>query len=134
MTSVRKMDLQAQIGLGILMVASIPFFISYLFLIGLFILGIWQLLSAGINTSLFNRTGLGKKIQIYWIIVSIDLGLFFISWLLSSDTKENFLSVIVSFALIAAIGIAIYYLIIYRKLITHLKSRQDISCFTKTKF
>ena len=132
MNTIRKFDLYGQLILGLVMLISIPFLLLYGFLLGLFFLGCWQLLSASLNTSTFNRSGYKKKIITYWKWTVADLlALLVCFWtnkLFNSDLEQVVFTVVLGGSVI----IAVYYLYIYQMLIGQIEFKKELSGFLKS--
>ena len=93
------------------MFISIPVLYAYGFLTGLFVLGIIQLLSAGLNTKAFRHKALETEIKRYWIFTGSVLLILFMAFVFPGK-KDLLLWIVLASATITAI----YYLIIYQKL------------------
>ena len=130
---IRKIDLYFQVSLGIIMIASIPFLFFYGFGAGLFILGCWQLLSSAINTYGFLHHDLGKQIKKYWIYTGTVLFILLCCVPLSKWFDPDDVQVIFWSGTACSIPIAVYYMIIYNRLIKKLEFRKELSGFTKSK-
>ena len=132
MNTIRKFDLYGQLILASVMLISIPFLLLYGFLLGLFFLGCWQLLSAALNTTTFNRSGYKQKIVTYWIWTAADLlALLFCFWsnkLFNSDLGQAGFAIVLGGSVI----IAVYYLYIYQVLISQIEFKKELSGFLKS--
>ena len=132
MNTIRKFDYYGQLILGSVMLISIPFLLLYGFLLGLFFLGCWQLLSASLNTTTFNRSGYKQKIITYWKWTAADLlALLFCFWankLFNSDLEQIAVAIILGGSVI----IAVYYLYIYHMLIDQIEFKKELSGFLKS--
>jgi hypothetical protein len=132
MNTIRKFDFYGQLTLGSVMIISIPFLFLYGFLLGLFFLGCWQLLSASLNTTSFMRSGYKKKIFTYWKWTAVDLLLLLICF----PSFELFTTAYMEILMITCLGgsviIAVYYLYIYHKLINQIEFKKELSGFLKS--
>ena len=129
----RKIDHYGQLILGILMVLSIPVLFVYGLLLGLLVLGVWQLISAALNTKAFSQNGMRNSILNYWILSGVDLAILFYADLFSETLGNEFATFLMTLPLFGAGAIAIYYWIILRRLILELEIRKELSAFTKSK-
>ncbi len=127
MLILRKIDWYIQFIIMIAMVASIPLMAFFGFLIGLFALGIIQLLSATMNTSALLRNGFRSRIIRYWLFVVYDLCILFSAACWGGDIGQ----ITIVIVLICASGIAVYYFLIYKKLIELMEIRKELAGFTK---
>lgn len=132
MLTIRKADFYSQVILGCLMVLSMPFMFLHGFLLGLFFLGCWQMISAVLNTRAFIRSGFKKSVLTYWIWASFDLLVLLFCIPLSELFKPDDVRVIVAIAVFGSVVIAIYYGVIYKKLIDHLDFKNELSAFIKS--
>lgn len=133
MLLIKKIDYFGQLVLATLMILSIPFLLFYGFLAGLFIMGCWQLLSAFLNTYSFLSLSQRKQILLYWKLCIADLIILLVGWLTDKIINHDILQFISGTALVGAAFIAIYYLIIYNKLIELISLRNELDGLTKTK-
>lgn len=133
MLLLRKIDYSLQLALACLMILSIPFFVFFGFMAGLFLMGCWQLLSAVSNTNSFIRSGLSKEIVNYWKYTGIVMASIFACFPLSTVFDPDDVQVLGVAAVFAAIPLAGYYLHIYHKLIEALNLRHELSGLTKSK-
>jgi high-affinity Fe2+/Pb2+ permease len=133
MILLRKMDYSGQLVLGVMMLLSVPILFFYGVLAGLFIMGIWQLISALLNTNIFLNSIYKKKILRYWLYCFMDFGLLGLGYIWGTLISEDDAPVIFCIAILGAIGVAIYYLVIYRKLIGFLSIRDELDGLTKSK-
>ena len=133
MLLIRKIDYTGQLVLGIMMLLSVPILYFYGFLAGLFIMGIWQLISALLNTNTFLNSIYKKKILRYWLYCFVDFGLLGLGYIWAKVVNRDDAPVIFCIAIFGAIGIAIYYLMIYSKLIGFLSIRDELDGLTKSK-
>lgn len=130
MDALRRIDVYVQIGILILSVLLVPFLYFFAPLLGLFFLGIVQLVSALLNTSPFIRNGFKKKIITYWIgalldLVPVSIGLF--------GYAKSFVSdILIVMSLGGGFILSIYYIVIYKKLIENLYIKGELSGFTKS--
>jgi hypothetical protein len=129
MKTVRRIDYYGQLILGSLILLSVPVFLFYGFLAGLFIPGCWQLLSAVLNTKAFIHTGHSKQIARYWRYCLLDLAILVSARYFGPDSIQ----VLYSIALSGAVFIAIYYLRIYNGLIQFISLRDELDGLTKSK-
>ena len=132
MITLRQVDFWGQLITFFLMILTIPVFLFSGFMLGLGIIGGWQLLSAALNTATFTRTGYKKKVVRYWQWTGITLSSFSFyiisSLFFSFDGTQLLLFVI----LFAALVLSIYYFLIYHDLIQHLQLRKELSGLTKS--
>jgi len=133
MKIVRKIDYYGQLILGTLMLLSVPVLLLYGFLVGLFILGCWQLLSAIFNTKAFAHTGHSQQIWSYWSCCMADLAILFLSWYFGKTFNLDYVQVFYWIALAGAVFVAIYYLKIYKRLIQFFSLRDELDGLTKSK-
>lgn len=133
MRTLRKIDYYGQLILGLLMLLSIPILLFYGFLIGLFILGCWQLLSAVFNTKAFIYAGHKKQVLRYWIFCIVDLTILFLSGYFGKTFNTGIVQVFIWIAMSGSVIIVIYYLKIYNDLIQFLSLRNELDGLTKSK-
>jgi len=133
MLSMRKIDFGGQLVLAALMILSTPLAYRYGFMAGLFVMGIWQLISAILNTTTFMHFAFRKRIRIYWICWFADFAIFVLTWFGEKSFHHNDREVLFVIAIIGAIGIAVYYLMIYNKLIGSISLRNELDGLTKSK-
>ncbi len=134
MISLRKIDCYGQLILGVLTIISVLILFGGGLLIGLFLIGCWQVISAVFNTNSFIRAGFKKRIFHYWAFWIANLVLLFLSYspvaLISNKIATEVLSGI---TLLGAIAIAVYYWKIYFKLINLISLRDELDGLTKSK-
>ncbi len=123
----RKADFYIEAAILALVFISIPLLYVYGFLTGLFVLGIVQLLSAGLNTKAFLRKALKAQIKRYWIFTASILLILFVAFLFPGK-KDQLLWIVA----VPAIITSVYYLIIYQKLISNIRLRNELAGFTKS--
>jgi len=128
----RKFDLYGQLTIMILMILSIPILFLYGPLMGLFILGCWQLISAAINSCAFIKAGFRHNIVTYWSLAGFDLLMLLLTQYLDV-IPEGSANILSAFCLFTAGGIAVYYWLIESRLIKLLEERHELSAFTKSK-
>ncbi|MCW3116144.1 MAG: hypothetical protein JWM28_226 [Chitinophagaceae bacterium] len=129
MLFLRKMDWYMELGMLIIMIIAIPMLLFYSSLTGLFIPGIIQLVSASLNTTTFMHHGFKREIKKFWLFTSINLPGFLIGAYLMNGEQTHFFLIL----LLAGVTIiSIYYLFIYKKLITSLELRNELAGFTKS--
>jgi len=133
MLTLRRTDFFLQILLAALMVLSIPIYWFIGFLAGLFILGIWQLLSAFLNTRRFLSTGMGLEICTYWKFTGLVFATVFISVILDQVVEVSWWQGIALAAGIGSVALAIYYLHIYHILVERMALREELDGLTKSK-
>lgn len=133
MLIVRKIDFYLQVTLGALMVLSIPWLFLYGFMAGLLVLGCWQLISATANTRLFLAHSQKKLILKYWRFTVTILCILGLCIPLSIAFDPDDVQVLAALALAGSVPIAIYYLVIYDKLITSIGLSKELSGLTKSK-
>ena len=132
MITLRQVDFWGQLITFFLMIITIPVFLFFGFMLGLGIIGGWQLLSAAFNTGAFIRTGYKKKVIRYWQWTGIILSSFF-SYIISSLFFSFDGTQLLLFAILfAALMLSIYYFSIYHDLIHHLQLRKELSGLTKS--
>ena len=132
MIRIRKIDFYGQLLLIICMLLSIPFFYFFIFEIGLFFLGFWQLISALANTRAFIHMGYKKQILIYWAFCFLTLSLIAFFFLENDLTKKLLLLIfyIIIGATVFTIG---YYLKVYYRMIELSLLRNELEGLTKSK-
>ncbi|HNP21418.1 MAG TPA: hypothetical protein PKM63_09970 [Panacibacter sp.] len=95
-------------------------------LVGLFLLlplGIWQMISAAIN-SYRSRGIIKKQLGYYWTCCCVSLAIF-ISAFFFRDYQDNQVAIGIAIAgLVGAVLTAFYYLYIYRKYLLHGKHKE----------
>ena len=133
MLPIRKIDHGGQLVLGTIMLLSMPVLYFFGFLAGLLILGIWQLISALFNTNAFTNSVYKREIRRYWIFCFADFGLLVVGYIWGIVFDKDDVPVIYCIALIGASVIAIYYLMIYKKLIDFISIRDELDGLTKSK-
>jgi hypothetical protein len=133
MLLLRRIDHTGQLILGTLMLLSIPVLYFYGFLAGLFLMGVWQLISASLNTYSFIHSVHRKRIRLYWICCIADLVLIALGWQCDDFFGPRPVQVIYGLAIAGAIGIAVYYLVIYNKFIVAISLRDELDGLTKSK-
>src|SRR5215212_7038442 len=121
----RKADLiiQAVLFFLSLIILFTTFRFDYLFYLEA-VLGVWQVVSALLNTSAMHHNGnsFRKYIWIYWSL-SIPAILLLVT----------FIEGLMMFSIIASWGIAIYYWIIYRAFIQHVSYRKELSTLVRSR-
>jgi hypothetical protein len=133
MLLVRKIDYGGQLVLVGFMIMSMPVLYYYGLLTGLFILGIWQLISAIVNTNVFIYSVYRREIGIYWLCCVFDLVILALAWLFSKVAGAGDAVLLYAVAIVVAICIATYYLLIYNKLIRSISLRNEVDGLTKSK-
>ena len=133
MLTLRRIDYAAQYFLGVIMVLSLPVFFAYGFLAGLLLLGSWQLFSAFFNTSSFLRSGLGRQICNYWKFTGLVFAFLFLCIPLSRLFNPDDVQVLGAVAIAGSIPVAVYYMVIYKKLIGHFALRHELSGLLRSK-
>ena len=133
MIILKKIDYYGQLILATLMILSIPILLLYGFLLGLFVMGCWQLLSALANTHAFISLSQRKQIWLYWKLCIADFVLLAGGWFTGQKLNTDTAQFIVGSALAGAVLIAIYYLKIYNKLIDLISLRNELDGLTKSK-
>jgi hypothetical protein len=88
-------------------------------LLGLMPLGIWQLISAGVNTYRFKTDPLKHKwLNRYWTAAIACLVLFFLSFALRNGSGQNSIPLAITIVSITCSAlVAIFYLYIYKKVL-----------------
>ena len=132
MKTSRRFDFYGQLILGSVMLISIPFLLLYGFLLGLFFLGCWQLISASLNTTSFIRCGYKKNVITYWIFTAVVLLALLICFRATRILKADLMDSLVTISLCCSVIIAVYYLYIYYKLIDHIEFKTELSGFLKS--
>ena len=122
----RRIDHSVQWILGTGMLISLPGFLPYGFLAGLFLMGCWQLFSASLNTKSFLYNGLGKEICSYWKFTGLVFACLFLCIPLAELFDPDDVQVLGAVAVSAGAPIAVYYLLIYKKLIHHPELRKEL--------
>ena len=133
MIRLRKIDHGIQCVLGVIMFLSVPVSFFYGFLAGFFLLGCWQLFSAFFNTRSFYNNGMGYQICSYWKYTGLLFALLFIGIQLSKLVNPGDVQLLAATVVTAAVPVAVYYLHIYRKLISHLVLRDELSGLIRSK-
>ena len=133
MLLLRKIDCYGQLIVAALIVLSVPVLFLFGFLIGLFCIGCWQLLSAALNTYSFIHAGYKKQIILYWKFCIVDLGLFFLFLLADKNSNPDYIYMIFWIATPGAVMIAGYYWKIYFKLIEFIALRNEMQGLIKSK-
>jgi hypothetical protein len=100
---------------------------------GLFLMGCWQLFSAAVNTRAFLSYGLPVEIGKYWTCTGLVMGALFLCVPLADLFDPDDVQVLAGVAVVGAIPVAVYYLVIYRKLIDHIIVRREVSGLIKSK-
>ena len=134
MLLLRKIDCYGQLILAGLMVSSAIILLpGKCFLLGLYLLGCWQIVSAILNTHSFAQAGFTNRIYRYWAFCTTDLILLFFSF--RSGLFAGFLITDLLFlvSLIGCFAIAGYYWWIYYRLIGFLFIRNELDGLTKSK-
>ena len=132
MKTISKIDYYGQLILGSAMLVSIPFLFLYGFLLGLFFLGCWQLVSASLNTISFTRLGYKKEIITYWIWTAVVLLVLLICFRATRLFNSGFADIVFTISLGSSVIIAVYYLYIYYKLIDQIEFKNELSGFLKS--
>ena len=132
MLLLRKIDFYAQTVIGVLTIVSTPFLLYYGFLAGLFLVGCWQLFSAALNSSTFLKNGMGKQICNYWKYTGLILGSLFLCYPLSEIFKADDVQVLAGISICCAAPVAVYYYMIYKKLVENLSFRKDVGRLIKS--
>lgn len=127
----RKIDYYGQLTVCMLMFASIPVLYFYGPLLGLLILGCWQLLSAAGNTFPFLRYGRSKQICTYWRWTGFVLAALFLCIPLSRYLNPDDVQVLGAIAIISSIPLSIYYLRIYKALIDNIKMKNELRALVR---
>lgn len=134
MSSLRKIDYFGQLIIASLSIMSIVFIGGIGFLIGLFLIGGWQLLSAICNTYSFYHSGFQRRISCYWVFCISDIVLVAFTCSYLRITPDEFISeILIALALAGSVSIALYYWFIYYKLIAFLSLRNELDGLTKSK-
>lgn len=141
MLSLRKMDANVQTWIGIFVLSLLPllFLCPYLlieipwYLACLYGLAGWQPVSAMLNTRAFIKAGLKKSILTYWKWMAIDLVVIFGSLALLGIFDPDDMVVSLWIGLAAYLGIGIYYVHIYKRLVNLLELQHELGGLTKSK-
>jgi hypothetical protein len=133
METLRKIDCYGQLILASLITLSIPVLYNGQFLIGLFLLASWQLLSAIANTYSFIQAGLNKRIYRYWAFCIADLLMLLILYRFGISPADLFINIILPITIIGAIATAAYYWWVYFRFIQFLSLRNELDGLTKSK-
>ena len=133
MISLRKFDCYGQLIAASVCIASMAALLGLGSLIGLSIIGCWQLISAAFNTRSFINAGFKKRILYYWLLAIADLSLLLISYSSLEPASEILIEILTGISLIGAAAIAVYYWKIYFKLIDFLSLRSELDGLTKSK-
>ncbi len=132
MVLLRKIDYNLQVYLGIMMVLSVPILLYFGFLVGLFLLGVWQLLSAILNSNSFLNAGMAKQICNYWKFAGLIFAFFFLTYPLTLIFNEDDVQVLAGIGLVGSVPVAAYYTAIYRKLIGFIVLRSELGGVIKS--
>ena len=132
MKTIRKIDFYGQLILSFAMLVSIPFLFLYGFLLGLFFLGCWQLISASLNTTTFIRSMYKKKIISYWIWTAIVLFALLICFRATHLFNPGLVDIVITISLGGSVIIAVYYFYIYYKLIDLIEFKNELNGFLKS--
>ena len=133
MLQVRKFDCYGQLIAASLCIASMAVLFGIGLLVGLFIIGCWQLISAALNTKSFFNTGFKKRITYYWMFAIADLLLLLLTYTVIESASKILSEILASITLVGAIAVAVYYWRIYFKLIELLSLRTELDGLTKSK-
>ena len=134
MLHVRKIDLYGQLIVGILAIFSVPILSGVSLLLGLFLIGCWQVISAVFNTNSFVRAGFKKRIFHYWTFCIVDLILLFLCYSpFTLDRNNIIIEALSGITLLGAIAISVYYWKIYFRLINLISLRDELDGLTKSK-
>lgn len=121
MSSFIKTDYYGQIVLIVISILSTVFLYYFGPMLGLFILGCWQLISAAVTTSSFCKNGLKQKVNRYWVYTGVILLLIFLCWPLSQVFDPDDVQVVFWIAFTMSIPLAFYYISILNKLIQNIE-------------
>jgi len=121
MSLIRKIDLYGQLILGFLtaLVLAADVLLS---LVGLFLLGVWQVISALLNSFQIANTVNAKKILIYWILAIAAIALMAV---FDIDSEVS------TVTLFACYGIAVYYWFILRSHYRFLDYRKELATIVR---
>jgi hypothetical protein len=133
METLRKIDCYGQLILASLILLLLPVLYSSEFLIGLFLLGCWQLLSAIANTYSFIQVGLNKRIYRYWAFCICAILMLLFSYRVKISADGFTADMIFIITLLGAVAIAIYYCWVYFRFIQFLSLRNELDGLTKSK-
>ena len=134
MLLLRKIDCYGQLVFANVVALSCFFWINDgVFLIGLFILGWWQVFSAILNTYCFAQCGFTQRIFHYWLFCLGDLFLFFFSSWLNQFTGYIVVDLLIITSLTGGVVLAGYYWWIYYRLIGFIFLRNELDGLTKSK-
>jgi hypothetical protein len=133
MKTLRKIDYCGQLILAAIMILSIPFLLLPGFMVGLFIMGCWQVISASLNTYSFTRFGYKKQISLYWMFCIGDIALLFLSLWLNKFFNPDGMPVVIGIPIAGSVAIAAYYCKIYFTLIEHIALKNELAGLLKSK-
>ena len=133
MLNLRKFDCYGQLIAASICMASVAVLHGFGLLIGFFIMGCWQLISAIFNTRSFIRAGFQKRISYYWLFSLADLLLLIITYSRKESESAIRIEFLTGIILLGAVATAVYYWKIYFKLIDFLSLRNELDGLTKSK-
>ena len=133
MIKLRKLDCYGQLIAASICIASMAVLYWLGLLIGLFIIGCWQLISAAFNTRGFISAGFQKRISYYWLFSLADLLFLFFTYSLTGSAPEILIEILTGITLVGGIATAVYFWKIYFKLIDFLSLRSELDGLTKSK-
>ena len=134
MLLLRKIDCYGQLAFaGVMIVSWFVLLNAGGFVVGLFFLGCWQVLSAIFNTHSFTQCGFTRRILLYWILCLTDLVMAYLSYWLELHTGHVVAGILFFTSVIVAFAIAGYYWWIYYKLIGFIFLRNELDGLTKSK-
>ena len=99
---------------------------------GLYMLIIWQVISAAINTRSFLITNCKKMIRLFWIFLFFDGVLLALAASLPMTGPGQPEQALTMIALAGAQGIVIYYLFIYQRAVRVLEFKKEIKGVLKS--
>jgi hypothetical protein len=132
MLRIRKIDCYGQLILAMLILLSVPVFFLPGFLAGLFIIGCWQLISAGVNTYGFIHAGYKKQILFYWKLCIADFVLLFLYYWSGKVFNPDDMQVVFWIGISGSVFIAGFYLKIYYGLIEFISLRNELGGLIKS--
>jgi hypothetical protein len=120
MLIIRKIDLAGQAILGLISLLSLLTLSPYPWLMGTFVLGVWQVLSALLNSFPMYSTTYRTRILLYWVLAVIAVSILFF------QTDEAMIaSMTISWC------IAVYYWFVYKSFIDYVAFRKELSTIVR---
>jgi hypothetical protein len=124
MLLLRKIDWKIQSGLALATLVSLVVDVSFS-MAGVFSLGVWQVMSAVLNTRCFLTQGARKEIRLYWAMAAVAVACIVAPALVPDPGLQPSLVYIVVWLLLA-FAIAVYYLVNYHRLLKYLTLQSEL--------